>query len=349
MLFKHQFMRVWTRARERAWFGTGLLAGALVLCIVGNAVTYSYFDGADFGDALWYSVISITTIGYGDFSAESLGARLGTVIFIVICGLGTFSLVLGLIFDRLTEQFEKGKRGMNDIISHDHVLIIHFPSRARVRDLIGELRNDPVYSKRDIVIVADGLHEHPMPLERVYFVSGNPVEEDVLIRAGLERANAAIVLATGESESSDAVVASTVSVIEHLRSDVYTVAECVNGSHRHLFRVNDADAVVCTNRLVNNLLVQEMQDHGVADTIEMITSNQHGTTVYTTEVSGLAGEDYQALAKSLLDQDANLLAVKRGPDTHTTFKGLSAASGDKVVYVGHQRYDWPALTRLAQC
>ena len=74
-----------------------VLAGS----VVGNALTFYYYDRESHPDltvpdALWYSVISITTIGYGDFSATMIGARIGTAIFIVVLGLSAFTAAIGL-------------------------------------------------------------------------------------------------------------------------------------------------------------------------------------------------------------------------------------------------------------
>ena len=83
------FIRFSRRLRARRSLGFCLVACVMAFSILGNAICYYVFDGRvndelTFGDAVWCSVISVTTIGYGDFSAQTLGARLGTVVFIVI-------------------------------------------------------------------------------------------------------------------------------------------------------------------------------------------------------------------------------------------------------------------------
>ena len=181
--------QMWVRARERTAIALSLLVLILVTCIIGNAVCFSYFDDVAMGDALWTSVISITTIGYGDFSASSWQARLATIFFIVIVGLRTFSLALSIVFDYVTQQFERSKRGMGPIISTNHVIIVNIPSLPRVIDLIEELRNDPAYEKRDVVLIADGYDVNPIDMDRVYFVAGNPMEEATLHRARVQEAH----------------------------------------------------------------------------------------------------------------------------------------------------------------
>ena len=77
-----RLVRIYRRIRHRRLLGVGLVVLLVLICILGNSVCFYVFDGRanedlTFADALWYSVISITTIGYGDYRASSLGARIG--------------------------------------------------------------------------------------------------------------------------------------------------------------------------------------------------------------------------------------------------------------------------------
>ncbi len=349
---RNLLLLLWIRSRERPSAALGLLMALVTVCVLANTLIFwgcegGGEDGPGFGDALWYSVISITTIGYGDYSASSLWSRLATVLFIVVVGLGTFSVIIGLVFDRMAAYFERGKKGMNQIMFKDHILVINFPDRVRVARLIEELREDTFYARRDIVIVTDDIDELPFVYEHVYFVRGSPLEVATLHQANLLQAATALVLATGRPESSDAMVAAQVLLIESLKPEIYTVAECMRSNHRHLFAINHCDSIVCSNQVGDNLLVQELQDRGISRTIEVVTSNRLGTTVYSAAVTDGRDASYQELAKGLLDRDANLLSVNRDDEVFTTFRDLWAAAGDRVVYVSQRRYTWDELVRMA--
>ena len=144
----YSLSRIIRQVRRRKELGISLLLVLIVVAIGGNTLSFYLFEGdanpdITVWDSVWYSVISVTTIGYGDFSAESLGARIGTAVFIVLIGLATFTTALGMAVDWVADIRHKERRGMGRVNVRDHLVLVNFPSEARVRKIISEYRRDP--------------------------------------------------------------------------------------------------------------------------------------------------------------------------------------------------------------
>ena len=302
--------RIIRELRRRKGVGLGAILGIVVLSVLGNATTFYLFDGStnqapSIGDALWYSVISITTIGYGEFHAVSAGARIGTAIFIVIVGLAAFTTAVGMGVDWILELQYKERTGMGSPRVNDHLMIVNFPNERRVRQIISEFRHDPNHRDHEIVVVTDQIDSLPFALPQVHFVRGSPLEEETYRRAKVTEAELAIVLSIGYDEAnSDSVAASIVSILEYMNPDIASVAECLNAEHALLFEGARNVSLVFTFRMANNLIVQEAQDPGVSLLTGAITSNQIEGTLVSTSVEGDVppGLQYRVVATRLLGE-----------------------------------------------
>lgn len=67
-----------------------------------------------FGDALWWSIVTTTTVGYGDISPVSLGGRI-IAVFLMITGIGMIGTVTASLANQWMEYFQlhhdREKRG----------------------------------------------------------------------------------------------------------------------------------------------------------------------------------------------------------------------------------------------
>ena len=68
---------------------------------------YSLVEGWSLLDSLYFSVITLTTVGYGDFSPSTVAAKIFTI-FYVFVGIGLILSFLNTIAERSTE----GRRGL---------------------------------------------------------------------------------------------------------------------------------------------------------------------------------------------------------------------------------------------
>jgi voltage-gated potassium channel len=67
---------------------------------------------ADFGDALWWSVVTTTTVGYGDISPVTTGGRV-IATFLMLTGIGLLGALTANFANHWTEYFqeEQGEEG----------------------------------------------------------------------------------------------------------------------------------------------------------------------------------------------------------------------------------------------
>lgn len=63
-----------------------LLITTIIIIAFGSAV-YHYLEGWGWIDAIYFSIITLTTIGYGDFSPQTDAGKIFTIFYIII-GIG---------------------------------------------------------------------------------------------------------------------------------------------------------------------------------------------------------------------------------------------------------------------
>lgn len=75
-------------------------AGLVVLAAAG----FAYFEGKSFGDAVWWSVVTTTTTGYGDISPATVGGRVVASFVMLASILFVLPLLIGRIATTMIEN-----------------------------------------------------------------------------------------------------------------------------------------------------------------------------------------------------------------------------------------------------
>lgn len=99
-------------------------------------------------DAIWYSIVTLTTVGYGDFYPVTPTGKIIGIAF-VIGSLGLLGLLIGKATERFNEIQERKKMGLNGTDFSNHIVIIGWNDFSR--EVVNQLRN----SDRQVAIVTN--------------------------------------------------------------------------------------------------------------------------------------------------------------------------------------------------
>lgn len=82
-----------------------LLLTSLIILSLGSVV-YHFLEGWSWLDSIYFSIITLTTIGYGDFSPQTSGGKLFTIFYILI-GIGIILSFVNTVYNHYNQLKSK--------------------------------------------------------------------------------------------------------------------------------------------------------------------------------------------------------------------------------------------------
>jgi voltage-gated potassium channel len=139
-------------------------------------------------DAMYMTVITMTTVGYREVQAPTVETKvfiIFLIIFSVIIVGYAVAVVTEYLLTRTTLKNVKEKRLLKKIKSmENHVIVVGYGRNGK--QAVQKLRD---YHKDFIVIERDQEVIDNAQLDEEFFLKGNAIEDEVLIKAGIEKAS----------------------------------------------------------------------------------------------------------------------------------------------------------------
>ena len=311
-------------------------------------------DGLTYSDSVWWAMVTMTTVGYGDFMPATFVGRYLIAYPCFIIGIGLLAYLVGVIAESLIENVSRHRRGLVSSHSTGHIIICNFPGLERVIQLVRELRADSLYKDAQFVLVDDVLEELPeeLVLERVRFIKGDPTKEDTLRKANVLECDGVIILPENLSNGkSDFKTFAVGTVIEMMGSkegrSIKTIAELIKRDNIKMMRKSGVDGIVSPEGVGGRLLVQEYLNPGIATVVEQLMTATSGSQFYLYDTK-LAGSRVREIQIAVIEHPTNLQIagiMRDGAPIMNPPKDMKIESGDQLILLAEAREDFDSIER----
>ncbi len=297
------------------------------------------------GDGLWWALVTLTTVGFGDIApVTSLGRIVGG--FLMVAGMFCLALFAGVVGHTLLhavvgireEQFRLSERS-------GHTVVFGYEPEAHL--LLDSLIEEMGESTAEVVLFAMGDRPHDVS-PRFTWVSGNCTKESELSKVSLTRANSAVVV--GRRSLSPALADSvTLMTLFTIRSfmakavakaprkvPIYVVAEIMDEENVEHARAAGADEVIEGTKLTYSLLAHAISAHGTGRALSVVARPrgmstyvgrlpEHGPVRTFGELMSQLKQEHDVLLLGLRAEERNEII---NPSANT-----QVAPGSVVIYI----------------
>ncbi|MEA3478668.1 MAG: NAD-binding protein [Bacteroidota bacterium] len=219
----------------------------LLIIIVAGITGYMLIEGDGFLNALYMTIITISTVGFGEIHELSIAGKTFTII-LILSSFGTYAYAISIITTYFVESklslwIIKGSKGKSTIKKMEkHVIICGFGRNGQ--QAAEELK---IFNKSAVIIEND--HDLIIQnLDRQFrFIEGNATDDEVLVKANVKSANALITTLPNDADNLFVVLSA-----RSMNPDLKIISRASNESSEKKLRFAGANNVILPEKVGGN-------------------------------------------------------------------------------------------------
>ena len=318
----------------------------LAIILILGPVGYMLIEDMTYNEALYMTVITISTVGFREVQPLSTAGMYFTMVVILIGVSTLFFIIASLIRYTFREAFKDtfGRRRMDLRIRklEGHHIICGY---GRVGEVVCETLEEA--GSAFVVVEKDPGRIEEAKDKGYLYIEGDATETDTLEQAGMRRARGLVCALESDADN----LFTTLSA-RTLNSDITIVTRCVSSDSIEKLRYAGADRIISPYTISGRRMATYILKPGVFDYLDLVA---HGTSLEyrLEELEVEAGSSIDGKSIGELDIKARtgalVIAVRKsdreefdtniGKDTHMD-------SGDLIIALGTEG-DLAGLEKLA--
>jgi voltage-gated potassium channel len=241
-------------------------------------------------DSLYYMMVTIATVGYGDKVPITFPGRLVAMVMMVF-GVALLGTITGRIASFLMERQMKEENGLLSFERlKDHFVICGW--KREMNNVLYEiLANHPALDSTMIVLVNKASHEDmdilrndPL-LKGAHYVHGDFIEERDLVRAGIRTASRVLVvsdyLTEGNLQQIDSKTVMAVMTIKNLNKKAYVCAEILDTKFEKYLQISHCDEILLSRQFSRSMLAFASIGVGMSHIMRSLLTKESGARIAT--------------------------------------------------------------------
>ena len=211
-------------------------------------------------DGFWYSVVTLTTVGYGDFYPVTvIGKILGLVV--ILSSIGVLGFLIGNFTNIIQNYMEKKKKGFFGTDFSNHFVIIGWDDFAK------NVANQIVNANSKIVIITDNITDLELIKEcysenQVFVLFSDYKNMEALTKANIKNANSVFVNFHEDTKSLIYVI----NLKKHF--DVNVVVALQTSELKETFKLVGVNHIILKNEITSRMVASYIFEPDVAEFTE---------------------------------------------------------------------------------
>nr|AOE09884.1 potassium channel protein [uncultured bacterium] len=271
------------------------IALLVILIIAIGIIGYMWLSGYNFVDALYMTVITVTTVGFGELQPFSPEEKIFTIFLIltsiIIFGYAVSAFSEYLVSGKLFEHFKH--RSVEKKIKHlkGHTIVCGYGRNGK--QAILKLRN---YNRKFVVVERNKEKIEALDLAGILNIEGDATLDETLQRAGIE--SAAFLITALPSDADNLFVVLTAS---QLNKDCVIISRASNESSYKKLKFAGANNVIMPDKLGGDHMASLVTTPDVIEFVDRLTIE--GETTANLEEVAVNDLPEKYINKTILDLD----------------------------------------------
>ncbi len=290
--------------------------GLLILIIVGSTLSFMAIEGWTWIDAFYQTIITVSTVGFGEVHPLSYYGKLYTAI-LIITSFGTFAYAISSITSYIVtgdyKKYFKDYKNMKEI-NHifNHVIVCGYGR-------VGQKTIETLKAHNESFIV---LENDPKIIDEfrekgdIVYIQGNATEDEVLIKAGVHKAKALITALPSDADNLFVVLSA-----KDLNHKLKVISRASKPATKRKLKMAGADNVIMPDSLGGSHMAQLVSTPDVVEFLEQISIQ--GENNITLEGISFRDIPEDCQFKSLLDLQKDFAVCN--------IVGFKTAEGEYII------------------